>query len=367
MELFQRFLNAYRQADKKLGGFLPGGGTGNPLSNVVKQINPSEVAAFYGANALNITHRQATKALKSRINSSPETTTLRQLPGLMDAASKRMASAGHPGAWSPFVPGYETGEVRGGRAGTKIDLQGGIADLFGGPAFSNVNPLMGVEEPTVYATTKTPGWVIAHELGHAVDAIKRPYDYALPREYDLTGGDKKLMKGVEKFLARDAIRTASPGALAVSAGSLKNNDDKSLLSAGFEGALGGLGANQQVLRKEIMADRFGIPIAKEAGVPWSTRGNALAKSTYVLGATTPGFAQGVIGELLNRGVNAFTGLAGAGMRAAQGDQLNQTEAALAKYGYNPGQHSMTPAGNEIKIGKRNEAEKALYNFINNLR
>jgi hypothetical protein len=65
----------------------------------------------------------------------------------------------------------------------------------------------------------------------------------------------------------------------------------SLFSAGIEGAYGGLGASQQVLRKEIMADRFGMPIAKEAGVPWNTRQNILAKSTYALGATAPGFSK----------------------------------------------------------------------------
>jgi hypothetical protein len=129
MELFQRFLNAYKQADKKLGGFLPGGGTGNVLSNAVRSVNPSEVAAFYGANILNAAHRRASEVLQARINSASEATTLQELPRLMDAASKRMTAAGFPGAWSPFVPGYETGEIRGNRAGTKIDLNQGFAEI----------------------------------------------------------------------------------------------------------------------------------------------------------------------------------------------------------------------------------------------
>ena len=67
MELFQKLLNkvqqGYQEADKRLGGFLPGGGTGNPLSNVVRQVNPAEVAAFYGANTLNAVNKKVTKAL----------------------------------------------------------------------------------------------------------------------------------------------------------------------------------------------------------------------------------------------------------------------------------------------------------------
>jgi hypothetical protein len=65
MELFQRLLNkvqqGYKETDKRLGGFLPGGGTGNPLSNVVRQINPTEVAAFYGANMLNEVNKKVSK------------------------------------------------------------------------------------------------------------------------------------------------------------------------------------------------------------------------------------------------------------------------------------------------------------------
>ena len=362
MELFQRLLSAYKQADKKLGGFLPGGGTGNPLSNAVRQVNPSEVAAFYGANALNTLNKGVTKALQTRVTSAPEAVTMQQLPALMDAASKRMAAAGYPGVWSPFVAGREVGEVKGGRPGTKIDLsQAGFGQLVGGPAFANINPLFGIDEPTVYATTKTPGWVIAHELGHAVDAVKRPYDYNPPKSFDIENE-----VSMRQFANREMMRGASPGGLAIGAASLKN-DDRSLLGAGFEGALGGLGASQQMLRKEVMADRFGIPMAREAGVPWDTKGNVLAKGTYVLGASVPGFAQGVVGELLNRGVNAFTGLAGTAMRALKSNKLNDTEKSLVQYGYDPLTYKMTMEGNEIKVDKRNEAEKALYNYITNLK
>lgn len=365
-DLFEKFLNkvqqSYKEADKRLGGFLPSGGTANPLSNVVRQINPAEVAAFYGANTLNAVNKKVTKTLQNKIVSAPEALTMQQLPALMDAASKRMTAAGFPGVWSPFVSGREIGEIKNGRIGTKVDLSpNSFGQLLGGPAFSDVNPMYGIYEPTVYATTKTPGWVIAHELGHAVDAVKRPYDYKFPKGFDIE--DEAYMK---RFVGREMTRAASPGALVTGGASLKN-EDRSLLSAGIEGAIGALGANQQILRKEVMADRFGMPIAKEAGVPWSNRQNALAKSTYVLGATTPGFAQGVFSELLGRGANAVSGLAGAAMRAFKGPELSATEQALTKYGYDPSKYQMSMEGNQVNVKGRNKAEQALYNYITNLK
>ena len=362
MELFQKLLNAYKQADKNLGGFLPGGGTGNVLSNTLKSVNPADFAGLYAPKILNTTQRKVGEVFKPMVESASEAVTMKQIPALMDAASKRMVEAGFPGTWSPFVPGKEVGEVRQGRPGTKIDLSGGgFAALSGGPVFMNSNPLFGIDEPTVFVTSKTPGWAIAHELGHAVDAIKRPYDYALPKGFDIEN-----QNAIRQIGNREMVRASSPGAIVTGFGSLKN-DDRSLLGAGIEGALSGIGASQQILRKEIMADRFGMPIAKEAGVPWNTKQNILAKGTYALGATAPGFTQGVVSELLNRGVNTLTGLTGTAARAFQGNKLNNTEKALAQYGYSPSQYSLSRQGNEIKLKERNAAEKALYNYIQGLR
>lgn len=194
-------------------------------------------------------------------------------------------------------------------------------------------------------------------MGHAVDAAKRPYDYSL--KYDINNP-----KDEAKFYKRENLRKSSPGAIVTGFGSMKDNGDKSLLQAGFEGALAGLGSEQKMLRKEVMADRFGIPIAKEAGVPWNTKQNILAKSTYGLGAATPGFAQGVIGELLGRGVNTIGDLAGTAMRAARGDKLSHVEQSLTKYGYDPSQYQMSLRDGQAAIKKQNPAQQALYNFIN---
>jgi len=373
MELFQGLLNkikkGYSEADKRLGGWLPGGGTGNPLSNVVSGVNPADVAGIYAPIILKTAQQKVGKAATPMVESASEAVTMKQLPALMDAASKRMEKAGLPGTWSPFVPGREVGEVKQGKTGTKVDLSGGgFNTLAGGPVFMNANPLFGIVEPTVFVTPKTPGWVIAHELGHAVDAVKRPYDYSLPKGFDIEN-----QKAIQQIGNRDLIRASSPGGVVAGFGSLKN-EDRSLFGAGLEGALSGIGASQQMLRKEIMADRFGIPIAKEAGVPWNTKQNILAKGTYALGATGPGFVQGVTSELIDRGVNTLTGLAGAAARAFQGNKLinpkglrAETEKSLEKYGFDPSEYGLSKQGNEIKVNRRNAAERALYNYIQGLR
>ena len=364
MELFQKLLNAYKEADKRVGGFLPGGGTGNVLSGAAKLVNPVELAGFYGGNILNAAAKQIHSKIVPSLTSQSAATTFQQLPKLMEAASKRMAPLGYPGVWSPHIP--EGPPVpnpfmfkEGDKIGTKVDLsEGGLKLLFGeGPAFLNRTPQLGVDEPTVLVNKNTPGWIIAHELGHAVDAVKRPQDYSLP--YDLENE-----KSVNKFVGREALRKSSPGVIVTGFGSMKDNGDKSLLQAGFEGALAGLGSEQKTLRKEVMADRFGIPIAKEAGVPWNTRQNILAKSTYGLGSATPGFVQGVVSELLGRGSQTVADLAGTAMRAVRGDTLNPVEQSLAKYGYDPSQYQMSLSGENIAIKKQNPAQQALYNFIN---
>jgi hypothetical protein len=41
MELFQKLLNKYQQADKQLGGWLPGGGTAAPVTGKVQELTRS--------------------------------------------------------------------------------------------------------------------------------------------------------------------------------------------------------------------------------------------------------------------------------------------------------------------------------------
>lgn len=249
--------------------------------------------------------------------------------------------------------------------GIQVDLSaGGLksrlkSNLGESPMFINRNPSLGIDYPTVSVGPKAPGWIIAHELGHGVDAAKRPYAYSFPKDVDFENN-----ASLKRYDARENMRRSSPGAIVTGFGSMKDDRNKSLLQAGFEGALAGLGSEQRTLTKEVMADRYGMSIAKEAGVPWNTRQNILAKSTYGLGSATPGFVQGVIGEVLGRGSQTVADLAGTAMRAVRGDTLNPVEQSLAKYGYDPSQYQMSLRGENAVIKKQNPVQQALYNFIN---
>jgi hypothetical protein len=362
MDIFQNLLNKvrgkYKEADQALGGFLPGGGVGNPLSNAIKSINPQDVAAFPTARGLVGSAKTLTKKASEMVKSSPAATTLNQLPGLMDAASNKMRSLGYPGARSSFVPGKEVGVVRGNKQGVFVDIDNPIMELTGGPFYSSVNPALSIEEPTVKISSKNPGWVVAHELGHAVDAIKRPSAYKVPFDVD-------NINEVQKFVKKELLRGSSPGALVAGFGAIKN-DDRSLLGAGIEGALAGLGASQQTLRREIMADRFGIPIAREAGVPWNTKQNMLAKGTYLAGAVVPGFGQGIASELISRGA----GLIEAGIvdpltrLALQKNKNTKLENQLEKYGYSPDKYKLTGSvDRQININPRSPMQSAVYNLF----
>jgi hypothetical protein len=369
MELFQKLLNAYKEADKRVGGFLPGGGTGNVLSSAVKQINPAEIAGFYGGNILNAAAKQVHSKLAPVTTSQSVEKTFKELPKLMEATSKRMVPLGYPGVWSPGFSGEppisSPPVEEGTKVGIQVDLSAGglksrLKSNFGeSPMFINRNPSLGIDYPTVSVGPKAPGWIIAHELGHGVDAAKRPYAYSFPKDVDFEN-DASL----KRYDARENMRRSSPGAIVTGFGSMKDDRNKSLLQAGFEGALAGLGSEQRTLTKEVMADRYGMPIAKEAGVPWNTRQNMLAKSTYALGSATPGFVQGVVGELLGRGVDAVGDLTGTAMRAARGNKLSPVEQSLTKYGYDPFQYQMSLRDGQAVIKKQNPAQQALYNFIN---
>lgn len=356
MNPFQQLLNTvgrgYREADKRLGGYLPGGGTPNPLSNTIRAINPRDVAGY----VVNESLAPATQAIRSNLrkvlDSSSWGTNIKALPKLMDAANVQMQRLGQPGSWSVDFPKTLPKDFGQGTLpkGVQLDTQGGGNYLSMGPYFD-------LHDQAIRTNSKVPAWIAAHEFGHAIDFFKRPkaFEYAK----DIFNNPEKLARAETNFL----VKNTSPGALVITSGSFKNNDDRSLLGAGIEGALAGLGASQHTLIAEAQADRYGMPLAKAAGIPWNHKQNLLAKGSYLATGMFPGFTQGVIGELLGRGANTITGLTGAAMRALQGNKLSPMEQSLTQYGYNPVDYSLTTRNNQIQINKRNEMEKALYNFV----
>lgn len=359
MNPFQQLLNTarrtYRAADKRSGGWLPGGGVPNPLSNAVnrtfKVINPQDALGYAVATTAAPVQQALQNSLRKTIDSSTWGRNLKELPRLMNAANVELNRLGVPGTWSTefpktLPPGFGAGALP---QGVQVDTQrGGLYQLMG--------PHFEFNEKAIRVGPQTPGWIAAHEFGHAIDFFKNPgaFNYAK----DIYNKPEKL----ERWGRNTVIQQSSPGAIVTGLGGIKNEDD-SLLSAGIEGALSGLGASQNTLRAEIQADRYGMPLARAAGIKWDHPANLVAKGTYLAGAAYPGFMQGVTSELLGRGVNAFTGLTGAAMRALQGNKLSPMEQSLTQYGYNPVDYSLTTRNNQIQINKRNEMEKSLYNFV----
>ena len=359
--LFEKFLNqvggAYRQADKNLGGFLPGGGTGNVLSNVVKPSLFADVVG-YGTSVMPL---QIQKVLSKKIDpilkSQSPGKTVQELPKLLRAANETTAAIGKPGFYAPEFPGLSRVSPR----GIALDLSE-LNPLYqtGGPHFipgqPNV-PFYESPENTVRVGIRTPTWISAHEMGHAIDFLNRPQAFA---------PSFRNLKEHDIYTANAKLAGSSPGALVFAAGGIKNQEqDRSLLSAGIEGALTGLGANQNTLVSEYMADKYGKPLAQKINVPWDPKANALAKGTYINNAVGGGFAQGVFGELLNRGVNLFTDTTGAAIDASRAGRLSPEEQGLLKYGYDPKTQRAVRQGSEITIKPRSSWGQAVYNYILN--
>lgn len=375
MELFQRFLNrvgqTYKEADKRLGGFLPGGGTGNVLSPVLRTVNPQDVIGLSISRAVNPAQKLLGKKLKPIATEGGNWEANKQvLPSLMSAASAEMSKLGKPSVWSYAVPDtikditqYSFDDfmedMKAGREPRVSQRPKGVeVDNLGGGYYQFMGPHYEFEGNVVRVGKDTPAWITAHELGHAIDFHKHPNAFGYLK-------NMRSPEGFEKLAKQQAVQALSPGALVTGIASFKGDQDKNLFEAGVEGALAGLGAGQKSLRAEVQADRYGMPLARQAGVNWNHLQNLGAKGSYVLGAAGPGFMQGVASELLSRGTDAFSGLLGTAMRAAKGNQLSPTEQALVQYGYDPSKYNMSMSGNEIKIKGRNKAEQALYNYMTN--
>ncbi|MEY4351237.1 MAG: hypothetical protein RL078_1304 [Bacteroidota bacterium] len=360
MELFQKLLNQvnqkYKSADKRLGGWLPGGGAPNPLSQAVSSVNPQDALGYLFSVTGTPVQKEIANKLRSTLNSSTWGENVKQLPKLMSAATTEMNRLGLPGIWSTDFP--RTASKKSSRffgtgglpEGVRVDVTGSYGMYpFMGPHYDINNKVVSIGP-------KTASWIAAHELGHAIDVAKNPGRFAFVQNPEL----------LDRAIKNAGTRALSPGAIVVGAGAFKNNkEDSSLLSAGIEGALAGIGSNQHTLRAEIQADRYGMPLAKQAGVPWNHGQNILAKGSYIASSVYPGFAQGLVGELGSRGVNTIVDLTVAAGRALQGSKLSPMEQSLAKYGYDPSKQKLVFQGNEIKIDKRGDGAQALYDFIAN--
>lgn len=240
------------------------------------------------------------QAAQQRISSGSWGRNVRELPRVIDAANKQLQRYGLPTVQSPTFPHQSGGQ----RSGGQLIIDANVAPSYA--AYSN----------TAAIQPRTPAWVASHELGHMVDLQRRQPGVSVPN-----GQGAALNSS-----AHLPLLMRQPG------------QDRSLLQAGVEGALMNLGAGSEILIREHMADRYGKQIARDAGVPWDRRGNALAKGTYWHSIGAGGFAQGLAGEMAGRisdglGQVAIDAVIDPAAHAARGGP-SKAEKALEKYGFN---------------------------------
>ena len=355
---------AWGQADRALGGWLPGGGVANPASNVVRGVSQ----AALGGGAM----KPVLDRLKPSLNDGLGFLGIGGLGAGAAAVQKGMRGSGIVGPLKPSVQTIsEQMKVLKSSHGYLDGLQSGVKDynerILGTPSKMPSSAMVDLEygagpmgphfEPqntavkgTVRVNSGTPAWVWAHEFGHAADHIKRPGAF-------LTEMDEEAAR-------RLRTRNASPGSILAFKGGASGEDrDKGLLAAGAEGALLGLASQWDMLSKEVLADVHGRKIAKSAGVPWNERQNAFAKGTYAIGAAGGGYVQGVYAEALNRAAEKAARITKDALidplaRRIRGAD-STTEAQLRQYGYNPRDYALDKDTEGAQVRRRHPLGSAV--------
>jgi hypothetical protein len=377
-----RLNSAWSQADRALGGWLPGGGVANPLSGTVRAATDWKRAAtlqdvkqqavssgsagdalgFLGVPVLGAAAQGIQKLIKP-LASRGTTPSLNTYVNRASAQQRVVQSAdqylGRMGSGVlPYAMATGTSKVP---VSAMIDI--GEASSTGpiGPHYRPEN--LGTKGTVNVFSNSTPGWVIAHEFGHAADHVKRPKAWM-----DFNQMSKFSEAQERRFINNARGRMLSPGAIVSSAAFAGGGDRKrSVLEAGVEGGFLGIAANWDLLSKEVLADVHGRRIARNAGVPWNERQNFAAKSSYVLGTGGTGFIQGIAGEVAARAgdfavKNFNDAVMDPAMRVLRGGP-SRTEKSLEQYGYNPNEHVLEGGpGQSMRIRPRTHAGRFVNNF-----
>lgn len=359
--------NALASADRATGGWLP-----LPPGLDAQQPPVRELMDAMGIAALNVGNRvskgigkelvgylgQTPEAQAKREQDSVRRTFNRQSGNNARVAPAQVAAGGIDGILGNFfaadaAPGQSKSYMR--RSGLyDVDLarlnSGLGGDRFDPGGMIETGP-SGVKGRDVISVGKnSPGWVMAHELGHLTDMrLQNPGNPFVVNQIGRLKEDIAAArwdgKGVmPRGVANSRLRAMTPPAIGLA--SAAQSEDRSLLQAAAEGAIEGLALNAGVLRNEFMADRYGKPLAERAGVKWDPRANALAKGSYIVGSAMPSATASVASELLNRGVNLLGDLYGeyvvdpVGRWMRGGD--SRDEGLLRQYGYDPGTHRLKP-------------------------
>jgi hypothetical protein len=267
-----RLNSAWSQADRALGGWLPGGGVANPLSGTVRAATDWKRAAtlqdvkqqavssgsagdalgFLGVPVLGAAAQGIQKLIKP-LASRGTTPSLNTYVNRASAQQRVVQSAdqylGRMGSGVlPYAMATGTSKVP---VSAMIDI--GEASSTGpiGPHYRPEN--LGTKGTVNVFSNSTPGWVIAHEFGHAADHVKRPKAWM-----DFNQMSKFSEAQERRFINNARGRMLSPGAIVSSAAFAGGGDRKrSVLEAGVEGGFLGIAANWDLLSKEVLADVHG--------------------------------------------------------------------------------------------------------------
>lgn len=371
--VFGALQSAWSKADKNLGGWLPGGGTANPASKAVKTVSKAAVsggvlsllprpAVMDAAGALGLPVIAATAAaLQPRLKKVVGTGALPKAQEMNKQLEVVKSGHNYLQRHGSGILGIDqlTGVPSNVSARKMISFEDEAGP--GGPHFEPSDSRK--EKPgatikgmgTIRVNRDTPAWVWAHEMGHAVDHLKRPNSFLTEDKFRKMPFEQKT-----RFMDDARLRMGGGAAGFISSRPRPNGDNRSVLEAGVEGALLGVASNWDMLSKEVVADVHGRKIAKDAGISWDNKANAAAKGSYALHTAGPGFMQGAAGEILSRMTNQTAKVIGdafidPAVRSMRGGD-SKLEEGLRKYGYDPREYVMDK---DFSVRGRHPAGKAV--------
>lgn len=357
------FQKVYGAVDKNLAaGILPGGADSPYIG---RSVNPRKVEQaqnfvkdYVAANSINAlldnANQAANKAIK-RLEKNPATqipfSTIEKVQAFLNPKLRTPVDftgfTNQPNAFfndenRVNVQGIVSDEARAKYMTDLGDFNKKISpimrDLQNLPVGSNPKldkdfSIMLEGKPTLknYARYSAP--IALHEFGHALNFA----DWSSPQ--------------IERNL-RYGRTYIAPGAIGgLSAGRGSQDENRSLMQAGFEGLLANITApgTRHTIAEEALASRNALKMANELGLPKGRRLLGAALGTYVSSPAAYGFADGVMGAIGSKAVDKFADFVTDNVIDPIGDRFRGSdysglEQKLRQYGYDESKHRLRSTG-----------------------
>jgi hypothetical protein len=311
---------AYGTADKIIGGVLPGGADNPYIGTSVDKRKQEQAVQFlrdYGlTQAVSGTLNQIQpKALNifNKLNQAKNY----QVPLTTIEKAREFVRAKVPG-------------------GIKLEIVPSSGGYFNSET-GNVGLAITSGIDRANRTVSSP--VALHEFGHALNFGERS-----PAQF-----------------ARNALYGTAPEAgkiMAISAARGSNDEDRSMLQSGIEGALGNLVSPgiRHTLSEEALASARAVKMAHEFGLPQGKRLLGTAFATYAGNPLAVGFGEGVAGELGSRAANYLANFITDNITDPVADKLRGSEytpleEGMRKYGYDENKYRLkaSPGLNSFEV------------------